>query len=119
MAEIKRVAAKFTEQTSMKQDVLILQQGIVLANTGVGVISNQNKVSGVNSMTDVLESFNQGMGHWIPNECFIDSGKGNTEEARSAYRDKLSIQIQQLTGTKPRIVKEKNGTVEQWANMGK
>ncbi len=99
-------------------DIQILQLAIVAAKAGDGAFSYQDGTRKSSSIVaETLQYFMRGLGMWISNEYYIrNTGYYNqvTEEEKAAFRDALSIQIHQLTGTKPRIVKEKNGTVEQW-----
>lgn len=61
---------------------------------------------------EILMVFMRRMGRWLGDSYYCDN---DDEAGRQAFRDKLSMQIHQLTGQKPRFSKEKNGNVEQWA----
>ena len=61
---------------------------------------------------EILTYFLRSQGMWISNDYYVAS---NDEAGREALRAKLSNQIHTLTGSKPRLAKEMNGKVEQWA----
>ncbi len=88
-------------------DIQILQHAIVAAKAGDGAYfyyqAGGTRNSSSSIVVEILQSFIN---------CCRNSERPSqvTEEEKAAYRDALSIQIHQLTGTKPRIVKEKNGT---------
>lgn len=68
---------------------------------------------------DILLSFMERTGRWLSNDLYKKatafSRDLNDEKNTQSCRDALSQQIHSLTGTKPRIVKEKNKDgVEQW-----
>lgn len=66
---------------------------------------------------EVLLAFNKNFGIRIPNTYYVGShiSYGQpSEESKQAFHKALSTQIEQLTGMKPRIAKEKNGNVEQY-----
>ena len=68
---------------------------------------------------EALLLFNKNIGRWIPNTYYVGGNYTGSvqaaEESRQAFHKALSTQIEKLTGIKPRIAKEKNGDVEQYA----
>jgi hypothetical protein len=55
----------------------------------------------------ILLCFRTGVGFVIPDEARLIQNPGTEEQTRKSkedFRDKLSIQIHELTGTKPRII---------------
>ena len=108
---------------SSKQDSLVMlawAQTLQLAIQSVGNFPSENfqyiNASGSTGsetlMKGFLLTFFRNLGAWISNDYHI----GTKDDAgREAFRTKLSNHIHVLTGCKPRLAKEMNGKVEQWA----
>jgi len=98
-----------------------------ISNASIGSFDYRDGSSSYSAYTnsgglvkEVLLAFIRRVGMWLSNNGFCVgassyNGSGATEATKKAFRDALSTQIFSLTGTKPRIQKEKNGDVEQWA----
>mmetsp|Transcript_21474 Transcript_21474/g.44176 ORF Transcript_21474/g.44176 Transcript_21474/m.44176 type:complete len:196 (-) Transcript_21474:3431-4018(-) len=60
---------------------------------------------------DIIFSFRQGYGHFLPNGCLNDCygyDKAEWEKDKKDFREKLVNQIHGLTGTKPRVEKKED-----------
>ncbi len=131
--EVKASNAAAAAAAEQNAEMHMLQQAIVMAKSGVGAFDFKQMSSNGYSQSEaivnssaivfgILKTFMRGLGKWISNEYYCRNSTDHyigyhhqvTEEEKAAFRDALSIQIHELTGTKPRIVKEKNGAVEQW-----
>lgn len=106
-SELKKLAVTQTLQWAMEHSDLGSFSYMETGSHGTPTTKTSAQLT-----KDVLLAFNRGLGKWIPNEysCITDD-----EAGRQAFMSKLSRQIHELTGQKPRCAKEMNGKVEQWA----
>jgi hypothetical protein len=130
MESLKQEIVKLNEKSveSLKQEIVKLNEEIAIqtknqklewaiSNTGVNSFEyyqkngSYNSISSANFVKFVLLSFRRGVGHYITDRSMTRYDYGTNEEGEKQFRDKLSNQIHELLGHKPRISLAKDGYV--------
>ncbi|GFH57011.1 predicted protein [Chaetoceros tenuissimus] len=103
----------------MEQQLRWQQWSFVLANNSevpVALISfkyrigeDLEEISSAGLVTEILQSFASGCGHYLPDNAYIVCWHNNKKEARKAFRTGIKSQVKKMIGHEPRLEKGSDG----------